>query len=77
MLSRERPAVAAACARACGPAVAAPSGRASVPRGKPKRADPGGFEEGARARPTDSAFSPEMWGLIEYAPALNCKCQGL
>ena len=51
--SRERPAGRAACARACGPAAALTSGRASVPRGKQRRATPGGSAGAARVRSAD------------------------
>jgi hypothetical protein len=51
--SRQRPAGRAACARACGPAAALTPGRASVQRGKPGRATPGGSAGAASVRTTD------------------------
>jgi len=51
--SRKRPAGRAACARACGPAAALTPGRASVRRGKPKRATSGGSAGAASVRSAD------------------------
>ena len=51
--SRSRPAVAAACARTCAPAAAAPSGRIERATRRRKHATSGGFTRSASARSFD------------------------
>ena len=67
--SRQRPAGRAACARACGPAAALTPGRASVQRGKPRRATPGGSAGAASVRTID----PRVPLNRQRLPAVACE----